>query len=89
MVALVVYVKDHRRKLAATADASTRVPQRPAGRQGRVAEPEAPAAQYDFYEMLPKFEVVVPEKDREVRRDQPSVKIERPGRVCAAGRLLP
>jgi cell division protein FtsN len=35
---------------------------------------------YDFYEMLPKFEVVVPEKDREVKRDVPgAARIERPG----------
>jgi cell division protein FtsN len=35
---------------------------------------------YDFYEMLPKFEVVVPEKDREVKRDIPgAARIERPG----------
>jgi cell division protein FtsN len=34
---------------------------------------------YDFYEMLPKFEVVVPEKDHEVKRDLPAAKIERPG----------
>jgi cell division protein FtsN len=29
--------------------------------------------------MLPNFEVVVPEKDREVKRDLPAAKIERPG----------
>jgi cell division protein FtsN len=34
---------------------------------------------YDFYEMLPKFEVVVPEKEQEVKRDIPSSPIERPG----------
>jgi cell division protein FtsN len=35
---------------------------------------------YDFYEMLPNFEVVVPEKDREVKRDVPgAARIERPG----------
>ncbi len=34
---------------------------------------------YDFYDMLPKFEVVVPEKEQEVRRDIPSSPIERPG----------
>jgi cell division protein FtsN len=37
------------------------------------------APQYDFYDMLPKFEVVVPEKEAEVRRDAPSTPIERPG----------
>ncbi|HSY05418.1 MAG TPA: SPOR domain-containing protein [Steroidobacteraceae bacterium] len=35
---------------------------------------------YDFYEMLPNFEVVVPERDKEVHRDLPAAaKIERPG----------
>lgn len=34
---------------------------------------------YDFYEMLPNFEVVVPEKDRDVKRDLPAARIERPG----------
>jgi cell division protein FtsN len=35
---------------------------------------------YDFYEMLPNFEMVVPEKDRDVKRDVPgAARIERPG----------
>ncbi len=34
---------------------------------------------YDFYQMLPHFEVVVPEKDRDVKRDVPTARIERPG----------
>ncbi|HYM41339.1 MAG TPA: SPOR domain-containing protein [Steroidobacteraceae bacterium] len=40
-----------------------------------------PAAnKYDFYRMLPNFEVVVPEKDKEVKRDLPAgAPIERPG----------
>ena len=34
----------------------------------------------DFYQMLPNFEVVVPEKDKDVKRDVPaSAPIERPG----------
>lgn len=37
------------------------------------------AERYDFYQMLPHFEVVVPEKERDVRRDIPAAKIERPG----------
>ncbi len=41
-------------------------------------EPEA-GEQYDFYDMLPKFEVVVPEAERNPRRDQPAVKIAKPG----------
>lgn len=34
---------------------------------------------YDFYDMLPNFEVVVPEKDREVKRDVRTARIERRG----------
>ena len=35
---------------------------------------------YDFYEMLPNFEVVVPEKDRDVKRDVAgTARIDRPG----------
>jgi cell division protein FtsN len=48
------------------------------------ADPAGAAAgksnKYDFYRMLPNFEVVVPEKDKEVKRDQPTgAPIERPG----------
>ena len=39
-----------------------------------------PAEKYDFYQMLPNFEVVVPEKDKDVKRDLPAAaRIERPG----------
>jgi cell division protein FtsN len=35
---------------------------------------------YDFYQMLPNFEVVVPEKEKDVKRDLPATaNIERPG----------
>lgn len=35
---------------------------------------------YEFYEMLPKFEVVVPEKEKDVKRDPSgTAKVERPG----------
>ncbi len=37
------------------------------------------AERYDFYQMLPHFEVVVPEKERDVRREVPATKVERPG----------
>lgn len=33
----------------------------------------------DFYEMLPKFEVVVPERDRDVRRNTPGTSVDKPG----------
>jgi cell division protein FtsN len=35
---------------------------------------------FDFYHMLPNFEVVVPEKEKDVKRDLPGApKVERPG----------
>lgn len=34
---------------------------------------------YDFYDMLPKFEVVVPEKEKDVKRDVPAARVDRPG----------
>lgn len=45
----------------------------PAPASSREAETAAEAeTRYDFYEMLPNFEVVVPERDRDVRRDAPA-----------------
>ncbi len=63
------------------------LPETPRPEPQRVTKPEAtdagaagqPGDRYDFYEMLPNFEVVVPEKDRDVKRDLPAAKIERPG----------
>jgi cell division protein FtsN len=67
----------------AVAKAATEVP-RPEPRPDKdaaVGEVEDSARNYDFYDMLPNFEVVVPEKDREVsrERDNAPAKIERPG----------
>lgn len=57
----------------------------PDPRRKAPADPEATATatageKYDFYEMLPKFEVVVPEKDKEVKSDLPTAaKVDRQG----------
>jgi cell division protein FtsN len=80
-VAAIVYVSDHRAGAPAAEDATPQ-PRPKAAREeatkDRVAADE-PAANYDFYDMLPKFEVVVPEKDRDVRSDLPTAKVERAG----------
>jgi cell division protein FtsN len=75
-----VYLGGTPRRPKDTADAPRPDPHRPApagtegGAAGRSAE------KYDFYQMLPNFEVVVPEKDKDVKRDPPAAaKIERPG----------
>jgi cell division protein FtsN len=75
-VAAVVYVSDARQK----ASREEQQPQ-PRAAKPRTAQTEAeqPTAQYDFYDMLPKFEVVVPEKERDVRTDTPAAPVARPG----------
>ena len=70
-VAGVVYLKDHRLD-APLANAGKLIK-----KKSRANEPpdaadlgvDEPAKSYDFYDQLPKFEVVVPEKDKEVRPD--------------------
>ena len=53
---------------------------RDADREAGRASAAKGSEKYDFYQMLPNFEVVVPEKDKEVKRDQPAgAPIERPG----------
>ena len=58
---------------------------RPEPNRTALADPDSSgtalaAQKYDFYEMLPNFEVVVPEKDKEVKRDLPeAAHVERPG----------
>jgi cell division protein FtsN len=49
-------------------------------------DPAAPDTQHpraddqlDFYEMLPKFEVVVPEKDKDVSRNASAPRVDKPG----------
>ena len=55
-------------------------PRRPAPADPGAAEAAgASSERYDFYQMLPNFEVVVPEKERDVKRDIPTAQIERPG----------
>jgi cell division protein FtsN len=56
----------------------------PEPRRPDAAQPPAESAvesteRLDFYDMLPNFDVVVPERDREVMADLPTAKIERPG----------
>jgi cell division protein FtsN len=72
--AAVVYVKDHRPDAGAVHAVK---PDRKKSRSADTADTEArdagaadePAKSYDFYEMLPKFEMVVPEKDKDVKPD--------------------
>jgi cell division protein FtsN len=79
-VAAVIYLKDHRLDVPET-HAGKVIKKRPHGNEAPEAgEPAADDSKtYAFYEMLPKFEVVVPEKDKDVRPDIKSVPETRSG----------
>lgn len=87
LIATVVYLKEHRAARTLTPDSEApAAPKAAAGKAAVNTEPGEAAADYTFYDMLPKFEVVVPERDRQVRRDQPAVPISQPGNyVLQAG----
>jgi cell division protein FtsN len=76
----VIYLKDHRLD-APEARAGKAIKKRVHGNEAPEAgEPAADDSKtYAFYEMLPKFEVVVPEKDKDVRPDIKSVPETRAG----------
>jgi len=73
--------QNYREKNAAAVVAESPQPERRSAQAPSTGESEEGAKSYDFYDMLPNFEVVVPEKDREVsrERDTTPAKIERPG----------
>jgi cell division protein FtsN len=75
-VAGLIYVADHHAPEAAPEATH------PTPHKGSSADPATAAAgsegKYDFYQMLPKFEVVVPEKERG-SRVAPAAQIDRPG----------
>jgi cell division protein FtsN len=82
-VAGIVYVKDHRPDAqvvrVAKADKRRTRGNEPPDSDAAEAGAEEPGKSYDFYDMLPKFEVVVPEKDKDVRPDTKSVPETRRG----------
>jgi cell division protein FtsN len=78
-VAGIVYLKDHRLD-APEAHAGKAVKKRPHTEAPEAGDAAADDSKtYAFYEMLPKFEVVVPEKDKDVRPDIKSVPETRSG----------
>jgi len=77
-----VYAGGRVHKAAEVADAPRPEPHRaaPADNDPGGAGSAKSSQKYDFYQMLPNFEVVVPEKEKDVKRDVPaSAPIERPG----------
>ncbi len=72
-------MRTSRRSPTARGRSRSSAPRPPADSESAAASNES-GERYDFYEMLPNFEVVVPEKDRDVKRDIPgAARIERPG----------
>jgi hypothetical protein len=79
LVALVVYVGDHRGAQGAGDAASALAPMpRHATTRSAGAGAEGAADRYDFYDGLPKFEVLVPEKEHGARVDA-AARVSRPG----------
>ena len=75
-----LYAGGNRHKAPETADAPHPEPHRATPADADLAAAARASQKYDFYEMLPNFEVVVPEKDKDVKRDLPAgAPIERPG----------
>jgi cell division protein FtsN len=73
--------QNYRDKNAARVVAEVPRPEPRSDKEAAAGDVEDSAKNYDFYDMLPNFEVVVPEKDREVsrERDNTPARIERPG----------
>jgi cell division protein FtsN len=75
-----LYTGGNRHRAPEVADAPHPDPHRTPPADSDPTAAAKPSQKYDFYEMLPNFEVVVPEKDKEVKRDLPAgAPIERPG----------
>jgi cell division protein FtsN len=73
-IAAGIYVRDHRpdappRPIAKLDKQKSRASEAPPDTDGADAGADDAGRSYDFYSSLPKFEVVVPEKDKDVRPD--------------------
>jgi cell division protein FtsN len=82
VIAAAIYVKDHRPDAAGVKSVPKIDRKRSRGADPADADngaPDDPAKSYAFYDMLPKFEVVVPEKDKDVHPDNRAVPETRSG----------
>ncbi len=67
-----VYFKDHRSDAPAETAKPTKKKPKTVASEAEPSDADAaggPAPSYDFYDRLPKFEVVVPEKEKDVKPD--------------------
>jgi len=77
-----VWIYDHRTDPGHADDpAAVPRPVAPAGKDAaaEAADSEVPASEFAFYDMLPNFEVTVPEPERPVRRKLPDEPVTQPG----------
>jgi cell division protein FtsN len=85
VIAAAIYIKDHRPDLPGVRAAAKVEKKKPRGGDPADGADNADAAapddspKYAFYNMLPKFEVVVPEKEKDVRPDTRAVPETRSG----------
>ncbi|MDH3977293.1 MAG: SPOR domain-containing protein [Gammaproteobacteria bacterium] len=77
-VAAAIYVKD-RELPSATSAAPTSSKVTESAPETRYGLPEKKESRFKFYDMLPKFEVVIPEEDTVVRRDARPEPLKDPG----------
>jgi cell division protein FtsN len=77
-VALGVFIIDHRPQAAAGDTPPPAVDKKLAATSPEVA-PEEPVEEFDFYDMLPNYEVTIPEQERNVQRDLPAVPVAQAG----------
>jgi hypothetical protein len=71
LVALAVFVLDHRTTAAGPAVDRKRGAGKEVATQIPAAQPEAPAEQFDFYKVLPESGVIVPGQRSGTRKDKP------------------
>ncbi len=80
VVALGVFVFDHRTRPPETELTPQADSDKPVAAESVVSEAEDDSAeQYDFYDRLPNYQVLVTEVERDVKRDLASVPIDKPG----------
>lgn len=76
-VAAAIYVNDRRPAAASISDTETAPRAKVAKKKS--AQPDDDRPKFDFYEMLPKFEVIIPEQDLDARPDVTPAAVEAPG----------
>jgi cell division protein FtsN len=77
IVALGVFIMNHRPQAAE--DAPPTPVEKKLAANSPDGTPEEPVEEFDFYDMLPNYEVTIPEQERNVQRDLPSVPVAQAG----------